>query len=83
MRRVWILVALGSALATLAGPASASFPGRNGAIVYGWLGDAAFRAGPVATSIRAVDPPSGLVRGLRDCPLQHGGGPTHADCIVG
>ena len=82
MRRVWILIALVTALGTLTGPASASFPGRNGTIVYGWLGDAAFRAGPVATSIRAVDPPSGLVRVLRDCPLQQGSGPTHADCIV-
>ena len=83
MRRAWILVALVAALGTLAGPASASFPGRNGTIVYGWLGEATFRAGPVATSIRAVDPPSGLVRVLRDCPLQQRGGPTHADCIVG
>lgn len=73
------IVVLGSAPA----PASEAFPGRNGTIVYSWLGEAAFRAGPVATSIRAVNPRNGVLRVLRDCPLQaDGGGPTHADCIV-
>lgn len=73
------MVVLGAA----AGPASASFPGRNGAIVYGWLGEDAYRAGPVATSIRSFDPRSGLQRVLRDCPLQSDVGvPTHAECIV-
>jgi Tol biopolymer transport system component len=73
------MVVLGSA----AGPASASFPGRNGAIVYGWLGDAAYRAGPFATSIRSFDPRSGLQRVLRDCPLQSDvRAPLHAECIV-
>ena len=83
MRRIWLPVAVLLTLGTLTGPASASFPGRNGTIVYGWLGDAAFRAGPVATSIRAVDPPSGLVRVLRDCPLQRDRGLTRTDCTVG
>jgi dipeptidyl aminopeptidase/acylaminoacyl peptidase len=73
------MVVLGSA----AGPASASFPGRNGAIVYGWLGEAAYRAGPVATSIRSFDPRTGLQRVLRDCPLKSDVGvPIHAECIV-
>jgi len=74
-----VLVALGS----FAEPASGSFPGRNGAIVYGWLGNAAFRAGPVATSVRSFDPRTGLQRVLRDCPLQSDvGAPSHAECIV-
>lgn len=83
MKRVWIPVVVLLALGTLTGPAAASFPGGNGTIVYGWLGEATYRAGPVATSIRAVDSSNGLVRVLRDCPLQYGGAPTHADCIVG
>ena len=71
------------AIGSFAEPASGSFPGRNGAIVYGWLGNAAYRAGPVATSIRAVDPRSGVVRVLRDCPLEaRVGVPTHSDCVV-
>jgi dipeptidyl aminopeptidase/acylaminoacyl peptidase len=73
------MVLLGSA----GGPASASFPGRNGAIVYGWLGDATYRAGPVATSIRSFDPRTGLQRVLRDCPLESEVGvPSHAECFV-
>jgi dipeptidyl aminopeptidase/acylaminoacyl peptidase len=51
-------------------PASATFPGRNGAIVFSWTGESAFRAGPTATSVRTVDPRSGSVRVLRDCPLR-------------
>ena len=70
------------AFGTAAGPAAGSFPGRNGALVYGWQGEATYRAGPVATSIRAVDPRSGLQRVLRDCPLLTGGPATYADCIV-
>ena len=48
--------------------ASASFPGRNGKIAYLWIGESAYRAGPTATSIRTVDPRTGVVRVLRDCP---------------
>jgi hypothetical protein len=62
---VCVLAVLGSA----AGAALASFPGRNGEIVYRWQGDSAYRAGPAASSIRAVNPRSARVRVLRDCPL--------------
>jgi dipeptidyl aminopeptidase/acylaminoacyl peptidase len=65
-----------------AGSAWASFPGRNGSIVYGWVGESAYRAGPTASSIRAVEPTSGIVRVLRDCPLRFGP-PSYTDCNVG
>jgi len=82
LKRAWISFAVVLAFGTAAGPAAGSFPGRNGAIVYGWLGESTYRAGPVATSIRAVDPRSGLVRVLRDCPLQSAGPAPYAACIV-
>jgi Tol biopolymer transport system component len=65
-----------------AGSAWASFPGRNGVIVYGWIGEGTHRAGPTHTSIRAVAPRTGRVRVLRDCPLIHGGPVPYARCIV-
>jgi Tol biopolymer transport system component len=65
-------------------PAAASFPGRNGTIVYAWTGESAYRAGPTATSIRRVDPRSGRVRVLRDCPLRTDALRTFfTDCSVG
>jgi len=80
--RGWISVAALVILCAAAGPAWATFPGRNGNIVYGWVGGSAYRAGPSETSIRAVDPTSGIVRVLRDCPLRFG--PTsYTDCSVG
>jgi Tol biopolymer transport system component len=78
--RGWVSVAVLVVLCAMAGPALASFPGRNGEIVYGWIGESAYRAGPTATSIRAVDPRSGHVRVLRDCPLRFGTPVTHTDC---
>jgi Tol biopolymer transport system component len=67
-----------------AAPAAASFPGRKGAIAYMWTGESAYRAGPTATSIRTVDPRSGRVRVLRDCPLRTDVLRTIAtDCSVG
>jgi dipeptidyl aminopeptidase/acylaminoacyl peptidase len=78
----WFLVPLLVVLCATASPALASFPGRNGAIVYGWVGESSYRAGPTASSIRAVEPTSGIVRVLRDCPLRFG--PTsYTDCGVG
>jgi Tol biopolymer transport system component len=71
------------ALCAAAGPASASFPGRNGEIVFGWTADTTYRGGPSATSIRAVDPRSGRVRVLRDCPLRRDVPVAYADCTVG
>jgi Tol biopolymer transport system component len=72
---VVVLAVLGAA----AGSAWASFPGRNGQIVYGWAGPSAYRAGPTAMSIRAVDPRTGRVRVLRDCPLLP---PGYTECSV-
>jgi hypothetical protein len=69
-------------LCATAGPAWATFPGRNGTIVYGWTGVSSYRAGPTATSIRAVDPRSGRVRTLRDCPLRTDAPVTHTECGV-
>jgi TolB protein len=68
-----IALALAVACAT-ADPAEATFPGRNGKIVYGWI-DAQKDLGS-RTSIRTVDPRSSEVRSLRDC-ADLG---THADC---
>jgi Tol biopolymer transport system component len=70
-------------LCATAGPAWSSFPGRNGEIAYMWVGESAYRAGPTATSIRAVDPRSGRVRVLHDCPLTADPQPVHTDCQVG
>ena len=63
----------------LAGPAWATFPGRNGEIVYGWIGVGHYRGAPSPTSIRAVDPRSGTVRFFRDCPFTTEF-PGHPDC---
>ncbi len=61
---VFVLVVLGMA----AGSAWASFPGRNGTIVYGLSsGD---RYSGSASSIQAVNSRSGRVRLLRNCPLR-------------
>jgi TolB protein len=82
MRRFAVLAALG-VVAVAAGPAHATFPGRNGAIAYGWSGESATRMGPTATSVRAVDPRTGRVRVLRDCPLRTDGFRTVlVDCSV-
>ena len=83
-RMVWIRVARGlvvvlAVLATSGGSAWAAFPGRNGNIVYGWNAGSAYRASPVATSIRTVDPRTGRVRVLRDCAFLPGG---LTDCTV-
>jgi dipeptidyl aminopeptidase/acylaminoacyl peptidase len=82
LKRAWTFLAVLVAVGAAAGSASGSFPGRNGTIVYGWIGEHTYRAGPVATSILAVDPRTGLLRVLRDCPLQRGGPTTYADCMV-
>ena len=78
----WVSVAVLVVLCAVAGPAWASFPGRNGEIVYGWFGESAYRAGPTASSIRAIDPISGMVRVLRDCPLLYAP-PAYTNCSVG
>jgi TolB protein len=63
----WISVAGLLVACAVAAPAQASFPGKNGAIVYGWSSGS--RYNPVAaTSIRTVNPRTGRVRVLRDCP---------------
>jgi Tol biopolymer transport system component len=71
-RGVVLLAALAIA-GPATGSAGASFPGRNGKIVYASTDGSAYRGGPNATSIRAVDPRSGRVRTLRACPLIAGG----------
>jgi Tol biopolymer transport system component len=81
--RGWILLAVLVVLCLTAGSAWGSFPGRNGKIVFGWTGESAYRAGPTATSIRDVDPRSGRVRVLRDCPLRTDAWRTFfTDCTV-
>ena len=77
VRRTWTRLVRALALVVVAGlgvgaaSAWATFPGRNGKIVYAWLGVSAYRAGPTETSIRTVDPRSGRVRVVRDCPLRN------------
>jgi Tol biopolymer transport system component len=77
-----VSVAVLVVLCAVAGSAWASFPGRNGEIVYGWTGDRTYRGGPTGTSIRAVDPRSGRVRVLRDCPLRRDAPVVYAECQV-
>jgi TolB protein len=78
----WVSVAVLVVLCVVAGQAWASFPGRNGKIVYGWSGEGTYRGGPTASSIRAVDPRSGRVRVLRDCPLRRDAPVFYTDCQV-
>jgi hypothetical protein len=80
--RASIVLAAVLTLGVTVGSASASFPGRNGAIVYGWTGESAFRGGPTATSIRTVDPRSARVRTLRDCPILTNGPTVYTECTV-
>jgi Tol biopolymer transport system component len=79
----WLAVAASGFALALPVAAHATFPGRNGTIVYGWTGESAYRAGPTATSIRAVDPRGGRVRILRDCPLRTDAPVTYTECSVG
>jgi Tol biopolymer transport system component len=75
------LVAAAAAPLCLAGPASATFPGSNGTIVYGWINaDRYLSMSP--TSIRTVDTRSGEVKVLRDCPVQRDSVPAGARCQV-
>ena len=82
MARAWICVAVSVLLCGAAESAWASFPGRNGKIAYLWIGASAFRGGPTATSIRTVDPRTGAVRVLRDCPLRADLPSTYTECSV-
>jgi WD40-like Beta Propeller Repeat len=65
----WFFVVVLVVLYATGGPAWASFPGGNGTIVYGWRGWSTYRSAPPSTAIRTVDPRSGLMHVLRDCPL--------------
>jgi WD40-like Beta Propeller Repeat len=76
----WVSVAVLVVLCAMAGPAAASFPGRNGAIVYGWVDAQKYSASP--TSVRAVNPRSGRVRVLRDCPGRSHPVMAYTDCYV-
>jgi dipeptidyl aminopeptidase/acylaminoacyl peptidase len=68
-------------LCTTADPAWASFPGRNGALVYGWISANKYVGSP--TGIRTVDPRSGRVTVLRSCPLRTDREPmAYPDCEV-
>jgi TolB protein len=59
----------------------ASFPGRNGALVYDWI--SADKYGGSPTEIRTVNPRTGRVRVLRSCPLRTDRQPSdYPDCQV-
>jgi Tol biopolymer transport system component len=75
-----VSVAVLVVLCAMAGPAAASFPGRNGAIAYGWTDAQKYSASP--SSIRAVNPRSGRVRVLRDCPVRSHPVAAYTDCHV-
>jgi hypothetical protein len=78
--RGWLCVAVLMVLCVGSAPARASFPGRNGAIVYAWTNANKEAGSP--TSLRAVDPRSGRVRTLLDCPLRTEAPTTYPDCSV-
>ena len=63
---------------TSATAAWASFPGRNGRIVYEWTSANKYVGSP--TSIRTVDPRTGRLRVLRDCPLRTDPPTGYPDC---
>ena len=81
MARAWTCLVVAVVLCASAAPAWATFPGGNGSIVYGWVDGSAYRGGPSATSIRAVDRTGGTVRVLRDCPFKFGP-QAYTDCSV-
>jgi dipeptidyl aminopeptidase/acylaminoacyl peptidase len=59
----------------------ASFSGRNGSLVYGWVSANKYVGSP--TEIRTVNPRSGRVRVLRSCPLRTDREPMgYPDCEV-
>jgi dipeptidyl aminopeptidase/acylaminoacyl peptidase len=75
-----VSVAVLVVLCATASPALASFPGRNGAIAYAWTNAQKYQAS--RTSIRAVNPRSGRVRVLRDCPVRSHPVAGYTDCNV-
>lgn len=58
-------------VAVSAGPAAASFPGRNGAIAYALRGDSKY--GDMWSGLRAVVPRTRQVSALHDCPQSYPG----------
>jgi WD40 repeat protein len=82
LSRGWTCAVISVAFWAAAGSAWGSFPGRNGKIAYEWIGESAYRAGPTHTSIRSVDPRTGVVRVLRDCPLRPDASTIYTDCTV-
>jgi dipeptidyl aminopeptidase/acylaminoacyl peptidase len=79
--RAWIAVTALVALCMTADSAWASFPGRNGSLVYGWISANKYVGSP--TEIRTVNPRSGRVRVLRSCPLRADREPSnYPDCEV-
>lgn len=82
--RGWISIAGALVLGTFAATAEASFPGENGAIGYAWSGPHLYRGSPPrSSSIRAVDPRSGHIRILRDCPPGIDTPSGFPNCFVG
>lgn len=80
--RGWLVVAAAGVALGVPVTAHATFPGRNGTIVYGWSGESVYKGGPTSTSIRAVDPRSRRVRVLRDCPIRTDAPVQHTECSV-
>ena len=81
-RLICVFVSL-AVCAAAAGPASATFPGRNGKIAYLWIGESAYRAGPTETSVRTVDPHTRTVRVQRECQIRTTDyGAPYSECVV-
>jgi hypothetical protein len=69
-------------LAASAEASWASFPGRNGAIVYGWVDAQKYEISP--TNIHAVNPRTGRMRVLKECPHRASSlGVPYTECSVG
>jgi dipeptidyl aminopeptidase/acylaminoacyl peptidase len=83
MARGWLSLAVLVVLGATSGSAAASFPGRNGTIVYGWSAAGQYRAAPPVSAIRTIDPRTGQVRQLRECLLRMGPPVGDPECEVG
>jgi WD40-like Beta Propeller Repeat len=85
-RLIVLTIAAVAVLALLAAPAGAAFPGRDGALVYGWFSYLTDNLEPHdtthdETAIRSISPTDGEPETLRGC-TRDVGRPALGDCAI-